>query len=363
MTGPEPATRDQSALQDQGVVVIGGGAVGSFVAALIAGSGHRVTLVGRPGAGLLGSAEIVVRAPDGGTRLARVERTDGTAGVNRPAYVVLAVKMPDLAAAVEACAAWPGVAAVTLQNGIGAEELVASARPDAPLLAGSLTAPIDREADGTLAWRRRRGIAVGSVRGDTAAVRAAIGDALVAGGLPVATVGDWRAMKWSKLLTNLVANAVPALLDLDAAAVYADPRLFVVERAQVREALAVMHALHLAPVRLPGADVRWLALGFRVPAALGHPILQRVVGGARGGKAPSLLLHLRAGGGPSESPWLNGGVARAGAIAGVPTPVNAALAALLEAAAADPLAWDRTRGRPAALPVLLNHAAITRRDP
>ncbi|HEY4944794.1 MAG TPA: 2-dehydropantoate 2-reductase N-terminal domain-containing protein [Candidatus Limnocylindrales bacterium] len=359
MTGPEPALRDQGA----GAVVIGGGAVGTFLAALIAGSGRRVTLAGRPGAGTRGPAGIVVRAPDGGLRQARAERTDGTAGLDRPAYVVLAVKMPDLAEAVEACAAWPGLAVVTLQNGIGAEELVANARPDAPLLAGSLTAPIDREANGTLAWRKRRGIAFSSVRGDTTAVRAAIGDSLAAGGLPVATVGDWRAMKWSKLLTNLVANAIPALLDVDAAAVYADRRLFAVERAQVGEALAVMRALHLAPVGLPGADVRWLALGFRAPAALGHPILQRVVGGARGGKAPSLLLHLRGGGGPSESPWLNGGVARAGAVAGVPTPVNAALASLVEAASADPLAWDRTRGRPGALLDMLDHPATTRRDP
>ncbi len=359
MTGPEPASRDPGA----GVIVIGGGAVGSFVAALIAGSGRRVTLAGRPGTGARGPAEIVIRAPDGGVRRVGLERSDGTAGLDRPAYVVLAVKMPDLAAAIEACGAWPGVAVITLQNGIGAEELVAAARPGAPLLAGSLTAPIDKEADGTLAWRKRRGIALGSVCGDTAAAWAAIREALAAGGLPVAAAGEWRAMKWSKLLTNLVANAVPALLDRDAAAVYADRQLFAVERAQVREALGVMHALGLSPMRLPGADVRWLALGFRMPAALAHPVMQRVVGGARGGKAPSLLLHLRAGGGPSESAWLTGGVARAGAATGVPTPVNAALAALVEAAAADPLAWDRTRGRPAALLAAINPAAITKRDP
>jgi 2-dehydropantoate 2-reductase len=345
------------------VVVIGGGAVGSFVAALIAGSGRRVVLAGRPGTGTRGPAEIVVRTPDGGVRRVNVERVDGTAGLDRPAYVVLAVKMPDLAAAVEACGAWPDVAVVTLQNGIGAEELVAAGRPDAPLLGGALTAPIDREADGTLAWRKRRGIALGSVRGDTTSVLAAIRDALDGGGLPVAAVRDWRTMKWSKLLTNLVANAVPALLDCEAAAVYADRRLFDVERAQVREALGVMRALGLSPMRLPGADVRWLALGFRVPAVLAHPVMQRVVGGARGGKAPSLLLHLRAGGGRSESPWLNGGVARAGDAAGVPTPVNAALAVLMEAAAADPSAWDRTRGRPAALLAAINPVPITRRDP
>ena len=304
--------------------------------------------------------------------------------------------MPDLAASIDACRAWPDVAVLTLQNGVGAEELVMAARPDAPLLAGSLTAPIERDADGRLAWRKRRGIALAPVRGETAGVAAAVRDALVSGGLPVAVVRDWRAMKWSKLLTNLVANAVPALLDEPAADVYADRRLFGVERSQAREVLAVMRALRLSPLRLPGADVRLLAIGFRAPAAIARPVIRRVgalivtvasgegskavleeqlatlgtnllivlpgsstLGGARGGKAPSLLLHLRAGGGPSESPWLNGGVARAGLDAGVATPVNAALAALMEAAAADPAAWARTRGRPDALLAAITHASIT----
>ena len=354
MTVPAPAARDTSA----GVVVIGGGAVGSFIGALIARSGCRVTLVGRPGSDVRGPAEIVLRTPDGGIRRAHVERADGCAGLGRPACVVLAVKMPDLPAAIEASREWPDVVVVTLQNGLGAEELVASARPGAPLLAGSLTAPVEREPDGTLAWRKRRGIAFGRVRGDTAAVEAALRGALDAGGLRVATVSDWRAMKWSKLLTNLVANVVPALLDEEAAAVYADRRLYGVERSAVCEVLRVMRAIGLSPVRLPGADVRLLALGFRVPAVIARPIIRRVVTGARGGKSPSLLLHLRAGGGPSESPWLNGGVARAGLDAGVPTPVNGALAALMEAAAADPAAWARTRGRPRALLAAITHETI-----
>ena len=358
MTVPAPAARDTSA----GVVVIGGGAVGSFVGSLIAGAGVRVTLVGRPGSDARGPAEIVVRTPDGGIRRARVERSDGTAGLERPAFIVLAVKMPDLPAAIEACGAWPAVAVVTLQNGLGAEELVASARANAPLLAGSLTAPIEREADGTLAWRKRRGIALGRVRGDTAAVEAALRGALDAGGLPVAAVRDWRAMKWSKLLTNIVANVVPALLDREADAVYADRRLFEVERSQVLESLRVMRALGLSPVALPGADVRMLALGFRVPGVIARPVIGRVVAGARGGKSPSLLQHLRAGGGPSESPWLNGGVARAGLESGVPTPVNAALAALMKAAAADAAAWARTRGRPDALLAAVTHGAMTQRN-
>ncbi len=94
--------------------------------------------------------------------------------------------------------------------------------------------------------------------------------------------------------------------------------------------------------RLPGANVPLLAIGVRLPRPLSRAILGRVIGGARGGKSPSLRLHLRGGAsGPSEVAWLNGAVARAGARLGVPTPVNAALAALVEAANVDPaLAYE-----------------------
>ena len=136
MTRSEPAGPDPGA----GMVVIGGGAVGSFIAALIARSGRAVIVAGRPRSGRSGSDELAVRTPGGAVWRVRVDRADGTAGLGRPAAVVLAVKMPDLDAAIEACAAWPDTPIVTLQNGIGAEEAVVAARARAPLLAASPSA-------------------------------------------------------------------------------------------------------------------------------------------------------------------------------------------------------------------------------
>jgi len=54
-------------------------------------------------------------------------------------------------------------------------------------------------------------------------------------------------MKWSKLLANLIANATGAILDMDPDAIYADRRLFGVERRQLLETLAVMTALGSGP--------------------------------------------------------------------------------------------------------------------
>jgi 2-dehydropantoate 2-reductase len=158
-----------------------------------------------------------------------------------------------------------------------------------------------------------------------------------AAGLPARRFGDARAMKWSKLVANLVGNALSALADRDPGEVYADPALFDLERRQLLEALDVMRAQGIAVVALPGANVPLLALGVRLPTWLSRRILSRVVGGARGGKSPSLRLHLRGGApGPSEVAWLNGAVARAGSLLGVATPVNDALAALVDAATVDP---------------------------
>ena len=98
-----------------------------------------------------------------------------------------------------------------------------------------------------------------------------------------------------------------------------------------------MRAMGHRPVGLPGAHVSLLLRGLALPEALGRPIVSRAIAGARGGKSPSLRLHVRGGGsGPTEARWLNGAVAAAGARLGVPTPVNALLATLTDEVAADP---------------------------
>lgn len=354
------------------MAVVGGGAVGSFLAVLMARGGERVVIVEQPGTGRA-LLDLRLLDPAGAPLLAQVERVDDPADVvPSPALAVFAVKMPDLAGALAACAAaWPDAPFVTIENGLGAEELALAAHPGAPVVAGSLVAPVDREPDGSLAWRRRRGLGLAVVAGSGGTAVGRLRSALGRSGLPVADLDDWRAMKWSKLLTNLVANATCAILDRDPAAVYADRRLFDVERAQVLEALAVMAALGLHPVRLPGADVRLFALGYRAPAWIAWPILRRIVGGARGGKPPSLALHVRAAAGAdrsggvrtrSEAPWLNGGVASAAAAAGLAAPVNATLAALVEEVAARPDRRAALRHRDEFL-AAIGHATVIAREP
>lgn len=342
------------------VAVVGAGAVGTLLGGLLAAAGAEVTLVdGRvpPDAPL----DVAIHEPNGREVAARVRRATAIVDLpGRPDLVVLAVKMFDLAAALDDLAAWPEVAVLTIQNGIGAEELVAGARPGAPLVAGSLTSPVERPGPAEVRWRGRGGIALAVANGDAAAVADWLAESFSAAGLPARRLADARAMKWSKLLGNLVGNALSALADREPAAVYDDPILFGVERRQLLETLAVMRAARIQVVALPGADVRLLALAVWLPAPLSRLVLRRVVGGARGGKSPSLRLHLQGAEGPTEAAWLNGAVARAGRVAGVATPANAALADLLDAAVADPALREELAARPARIAEIVDARAADR---
>ena len=322
------------------VVVVGAGAVGSFLGGTLAAAGMDVTLVSRrPYAG--GEAASLRLHEPTRERSVTVHRATDPAQVTAPDIVLVAVKAFDLEAALATAARWTGAVVVTAQNGVGAEAVADSWIPyPTPLLAASLTTAVEPVADGV---RRLRtgGIGVAVVRDDERRAGGALATRLVgawsAGGLAARTFRDADSMKWSKLLANLVGNATSAILDMDPGAVYADPVTYALERAQLLEALAVMRALGLRPVTLPGADIGLLLRGIRLPPAIGRPLVARGIARARGGKSPSLRLHVRGGGsGPTEVRWLNGAVAAAGASTGVRTPVNTALTAIVEEVAADP---------------------------
>jgi 2-dehydropantoate 2-reductase len=292
-------------------------------------------------------AEVALVDPAGDRRTARVTEVARPSDLSAPPeLIVFAVKMFDLAAAAASCAAWPSATSFTVSNGVGAEQIVTDVRPIAGLIAGSVTASVELVAERSVSRLNRGGIGLAPVSGDVDRLIRDLLVAFAAAGLPTGRVDDAVAMKWSKLLANLVGNATSAIVDRPPAELYGDPGIFRIERRQLLEALAVMRRLGLSPVALPGADVRLLAVGIRLPPVLVRPILRRVVVGARGGKDPSLRLHATSGAGPSEVDWLNGAVAEAAEKLGGAAPVNRRLTMLLHEVLADPARRESFRGRP-----------------
>ncbi len=341
MSATQPPTEEPIPAQSHPrLLVVGGGAVGSFLGTLLALEGYRVTLV-RPFGPGKGPGPIVLRKPDGSRASVDVDRVLRVEEAGEPDLILVGVKMPILREALAPTLRWPGTPTLTVQNGIGAEQIAAELRPEAPRLAASLTAPIELTPDDEVHWLGKGGIGLAAVTPSAEAWVARLVEDFARAGLRSARLPDAESMKWSKLLANLMANATGAILDMDAAEIYRDPRLFAVEKAQLAEGVAVMRALGLEPVSLPRAAVPWLARATRLPDWLVRPIATRVVGGARGSKLPSLRLHIRALGDapanePTEVGWMNGAVARSAAELGIPAPVNARLAELVAEVAARP---------------------------
>jgi 2-dehydropantoate 2-reductase len=320
--------------------VIGPGAVGSFLGATLALAGHDVTLLGRRPGERNAADHVVLEDRDGTARHVPVHRATDAAAVAAPGLVLLAVKTYDLEGALATAARWPDAAVLTVQNGVGAEGAARAAR-HSPILAGSLTTAVESVAGGV---RRLRtgGMGVSAVRGpgegEATALAQQLAGSWTQAGLPARVYPDADALKWSKLLANLVGNATSAILDLDPGAIYADRHGYAIEQAQLREVVAVMSALGLRVIDLPGASAALLLRGLALPEAIGRPIVSRVIARARGGKSPSLRLHVRVAraGPPTEARWLNGAVAEAGARTGTRAPVNERLSALVDEVAADP---------------------------
>jgi 2-dehydropantoate 2-reductase len=208
---------------------------------------------------------------------------------------------------------------------------------------GTVTSAIGRRAAGDIVLEKLRGVGIASSHPLSDRLLAAFNDAF----LNAQAYPDADSMKWSKMLTNLLANPTSAILDMSAAEVYSHPKLYELEIKMLRECLAVMAAQNIEVVDLPGTPVRMLALATKLPFWFSKPLLSRAAGSGRGGKMPSFHIDLHSGRGKSEVDFLHGAIVRAGERVGVPTPVNKLLTDTLLALTRGDIPLEEYAHRPA----------------
>ncbi len=307
------------------VLTLGAGAIGTYIGGSLTLAGHEVVFVERP--------QVAAALKSQGLRLAL---QDGEHHIPDPVVVDSideALALGDFDSALFALKSYHTptfIKSLTvprsslpvllcLSNGVDNESALADALGADKVIAGTVTSAIGRRAAGDIALERLRGVGVSREHPFSKKLVATLDEA----GLNARLYPHAADMKWSKMLTNLVANASAAILDMAPAEVFAHPGLFRLEIGQLREALQVMKAQGIGVVDLPGTPVRALALAARyLPLSISRPLLGKAVGGGRGGKMPSFHIDLHSGGGKSEVDYLNGAIVRAGEAAGIPTPVN-----------------------------------------
>lgn len=314
------------------ILSIGAGAIGTYIGGSLALAGHQVAFVER--------AQHVEDLRAGALRLTIAGETyevpqpmvfaslEEALSVEKYDVLLFALKSYDtegmLATMAPFKAQMPAV--LCLQNGVENEAKIAAAIGEEKVIYGTVTSAVGRLGLGEIVLERLRGMGVAAGHPLSERLVAALDGA----GLNARLYPHALGMKWSKMLTNLLANASSAILDMTPAEIYRHRGTCRMEISQLREALAILRAEKIPVTNLPGTPVKALAWGFRwLPAFLMRPLLVKLIGEGRGEKMPSFHIDLHAGRGKSEVDYLNGAVSRAGQGLGIRTPVNDVLTQIL----------------------------------
>lgn len=341
------------------ILVFGAGAIGQWVATYMAAGGADVTVLCRHTIreAIAANGLRVRQAPSGQLEATvRAVETLSELPADHFDWIFITVKAFDVENALSELAAagvLGGQARVMgFQNGVGTEEMVARAVAPERSSVCSVTRVIaltDRAGE-VLEAKPVGGIAVAHFDRPAALEEPSFGelDAVFArSGLVVSRFHDYRVMKWSKLLLNTTANATCAIVDCTPSEVYASRGLFAVEHAAFKETMAVMRAMGIAPIDLPGYPATRLCFVMsNMPRRLARYLVAYGVGHGRGSKQPSLRLEMDRGRTRSEIGWLNGAVVEHARRLGLTAPTHAFLTSTLQEILGGRVPWETYRGKP-----------------
>jgi 2-dehydropantoate 2-reductase len=318
------------------VLTFGAGAIGTYIGGSLALAGHPLVFVEQPKA----VEELRRRGMRLDLTLDKRRRTKDAYLLDPSAFVIVpsleealrygpfdlalfALKSFDTSAALEGIKPFadkmPPI--LCLSNGVSNEPAIAEALGADKVIYGTVTSAVGKRGAGDIVLEKLRGVGIARGHPLSEKLNAAFNKAYLNSRL----YDDAASMKWSKMLTNLIANPTSAILNMTAAEIFANKDLYRLEIAMLKECLAVMEAQGLKVVDLPGTPVRALALATKLPLWLSKPFLSKAAGAGRGGKMPSFHIDLHSGRGKSEVEYLHGEVVRAGEKYNVPTPVNKVL--------------------------------------
>lgn len=304
------------------IAVLGAGAVGGTLAALLVRAGHEVEVTAR-GENLAAITRDGIHLEGGfGEYHATVRAAKKLTAA--PELAILATKAQDAAAALDdSAAALAGVPLLVVQNGLGGLAVAAEHAPSSPLLGGLALMAASYVAPGHVLVTGENPLVIGAPDATPREVLDRVA-AVLGGAIPVEVTADIRGAQWTKLLINHV-NALPAITGLSVQEVVADDGLRDVMTASMRESVRVARAngVHLASMQgVPGRVIELIAsLPLWAGAALPRLLARRM------GSVPnpgSTLQSIRRGQ-LTEIDFLNGAVVDAARLAGVPAPINTAI--------------------------------------
>lgn len=308
------------------VAVVGAGAVGCYYGGMLARAGAPVTLIGRPTHVAAIERNRLLLDALGFTERIAVRASTEIAAADGAELVLFCVKSTDTAASAQSLAPHlaPESIVLSLQNGVDNLERI-RAEVSSSVFAAVVYVAAAMAGPGHVRHTGRGDLVIGALEAEPLALTKArpllerVAAWLAAAAIPCEVSDNVEGELWAKLLINCAYNAISALGRARYRRIVAHPPSRAVMQEAVREVIAVAQACR---VRLPPGD--WLDIACRLAHAMPEATSSTAQDLARGKR--------------TEIDHLNGYVVRRGEVAGVPTPVNCtlhALVKLLEAAGAD----------------------------
>lgn len=249
--------------------------------------------------------------------------TTDPAALPEPDLVIVATKATQITEAAGALRGrFPNATVMTIQNGIGTEEVVHRAGPWAVVSSVTFMSGL-RESDSHVHYELDTATWMGPYppSGADFDVARAIGDLFVASGLKAEVLADIRPAQWSKLIFNASVNSVAALTDLPHVSLYArrerDTDLGYLMHDLIEEGKAVAAAAGIELFEDPSEmNVQAVSTGSTHDEEYAH--------------VPSMLTDVRAGQ-RTEVDFILGSVVREADRLGVRVPLSRALYQLVKA--------------------------------
>ncbi len=298
------------------IVFLGAGALGSALGSKLTEAGHEVHLVCRSAAHVEAMQRDGLRIREAsGDKVVRVQASTDCRGIGPADLVVVLVKSFNTREAIEGAASilGPETAVMSLQNGLGNEDVIGEVVGQERVLGGKtyaggvLIGPghIVRGTDG-------KETIIGELDGRSTPRIRRIAEVFGAAGLPTIVSDNIVGTIWDKLLINVATGALAGITRLTYGELYAVPEVEACAVAAVGEGIAVASALGVKLSSRVPRDA-WAKASAGLPAEFKTSMLQSLEKGS-----------------PTEIDFINGAVVRRGEQCGVPTPVNRTLVACVK---------------------------------
>lgn len=298
------------------ICMLGSGALGSALGGVLTEGGNDVWLVDAWAEHVDAMNLKGLTLRDGGVdRTVQVKARTAADGIGPADLIVVLVKSFHTREAIEKAGAiiGPDTAIMSLQNGLGHEEILADAVGNGHVLAGKTYAGGVLLGPGhVIAGTKGKYTYIGELDGRVTDRARTIADIFTRAGLPTEVSANIMGTMWDKLLINVATGALSGITRLPYGGLYSVPELKACALAAVAEAIRVANALGVKLTSDKPEDA-WTLAAEGLPAEFKASMLQSIESG-----------------GPTEVDFINGSVVRWGERAKVPTPVNRTLVACVK---------------------------------